>query len=87
MVRTVAMNNPIQSCGANMIKLAMVSLPKGAPIVLSEHDSLVLEVPKKDVKKWSKILKTTMEKAADHCTDIVGLIEAKPREAYNLLKD
>ena len=87
MVRTVAMNNPIQSCGANMIKLAMVSLPKGAPIVLSEHDSLVLEVPKKDVKKWSKILKVTMEKAADHCTDIVGLIEAKPREAYNLLKD
>lgn len=85
-VRNVGYNNPIQSCAANMIKLAMISLDKRIPIVFVWHDELILEVPKKDAKKVAKQLQIVMEKAADYCTGIPGLIKVEPRIANNLLK-
>lgn len=86
MLRTVGKNNPVQAAGANMIKLAMVSLSKDFPLVLTIHDELVAEVDKKDAKKAAKELKIVMEKAADYCTEVPGLIEVEPRISTNLLK-
>lgn len=86
MVRNVGYNNPIQACAANMIKLAMISLNKSLPIVFVWHDELILEVHKKEAKRACKELKGVMEKAADYCTGIPGLIKVEPRIANNLLK-
>ena len=81
---TVGKNNPIQACGANMIKLSMVSMD--LPIVLTIHDELVVEVPKSKAKKAAKELKGVMEKSADYCTGVPGLIKVEPRIATSLLK-
>ena len=87
MLRNIGKNNPVQSAGANMTKLAMISLDDKAPLVLQIHDELVLEVDKKDAKKAAHQLKVIMEKAADYCTGIPGLIEVEPRIANNLQKE
>jgi DNA polymerase I-like protein with 3'-5' exonuclease and polymerase domains len=87
MVRNVGFNNPVQSCAANMIKLAMISLQRFRPcIVFVWHDELILEVDKRDGKAACKELKMVMEKAADYCTGVKGLIKVEPRIATNLLK-
>jgi len=84
MLKNIGKNNPIQSCGANMIKLAMVSLDKKWQIILTEHDKLVLEVPKSKAKAACKELKGIMEKAADYCTGVPGLVKAEPKIANSL---
>lgn len=80
-------NNPIQSAGANMLKLAMINIPENYPIVLVIHDEIILEVPTKQAQKASKVLKQIMESAADYITGIKGLIKVEPRIAQNLMKD
>lgn len=80
-------NNPIQSAGANMLKLAMISIPENLPIVLVIHDEIILEVPTKNAKSAAKVLKNVMEQAADYITGIKGLIKVEPRIAQNLMKD
>lgn len=80
-------NNPVQSAGASMIKLAMISLPWEFPIVLDIHDELILEISKKESKKAVNVLKQVMEQSADYITGIKGLIKVEPRIAMNLLKD
>jgi len=87
MLANIGKNNPVQSCGANMIKLAMISLSSNTPIVLTIHDELVIEVKKANAKKAALELKSIMEKAADYCTGIPGLIEVEPRIAASLLKE
>jgi DNA polymerase I-like protein with 3'-5' exonuclease and polymerase domains len=87
MLRNIGKNNPVQACGANMLKLAMVSLSKDAPLVLTVHDEIILEVEKKRAKKAAHELKIIMEKAADYCTGVPGLIEVQPRIANNLMKE
>lgn len=86
MVRNVGYNNPVQSSAANMIKLSMISLSPSYPIALTWHDELILEVDKAKAKKACTELKAIMEKAADYCTGIPGLIKVEPRIATNLLK-
>ena len=86
MVRNVGFNNPVQACAANMIKLSMISLKEGTPIVLPWHDELILEPLIKDSKRTLNELKIIMEKAADYCTGIPGLIKVEPREAMSLMK-
>lgn len=86
MLSNIGKNNPIQSCGANMTKLAMVSLPEDIPPVLTIHDELVCEVKKSQANKALKVLKGVMEKAADYCTGVPGLIKVEPRIATSLLK-
>jgi len=80
-------NNPIQAAGANMLKLAMVSIPDEFPIVLVIHDEIVLEVPKTMASKAMKALKTIMEQSADYITGIKGIVKVQPRLANNLTKD
>lgn len=65
----MAINMPIQGTAADLMKLAMIKIKADLPkissktkIVLQVHDELVLEVPKKDLKKVAKFTKTTMEK-------------------------
>lgn len=86
MLANIGKNNPLQSSGANMIKLAMVSLNKDTQIVLTVHDEIILEVKKGKAKQAVKELKAIMEKSADYCTEVPGLIEAEPRIANNLAK-
>jgi len=47
---------------------------------------LVLEVKKSQANKALKVLKGVMEKSANYCTGIPGLIKVEPRIAINLLK-
>ena len=79
-------NNPIQAAGANMLKLAMISIPKKYYIPLVIHDEIILEVPNSEAKKAAQEMKIVMEQAADYITGIKGLIRVKPRIATNLLK-
>lgn len=85
-VRNVGYNNPVQACAANMTKLAMVSISEEFPIVFTWHDEIILEVPKAKAKAALKELKGVMEKAADYCTGIPGLIKAEPIIASDLSK-
>jgi len=64
----MAINMPVQGTAADLMKLAMIDIFKDLPkissdskIVLQVHDELVLEVPKKDLKKVAKFTKNTME--------------------------
>lgn len=63
-----ALNMPIQGTSADITKLAMIKLtevlPNDARQVLQVHDSIVVEVPKKDAPKIEKLLKKTMESVA-----------------------
>jgi len=81
-----AKNHPIQSAGANMLKLAMVSIPDKYPIVLVIHDQIILEVKDLEAEKAAKVLKTAMENAANYITGIEGLIRVKPVIGKNLMK-
>ena len=60
-----AVNMPLQGTAADLTKLAMVKIDEkitdGCKMLLQIHDSILLECPEKDVKKYSDILKDTME--------------------------
>ena len=86
MLSNIGKNNPIQSCGANMIKLSMVSLPDWVHILLPIHDELIVEVKKSEAQKAVKALKAVMEKAADYCTGVPGLIKVEPKILTSLKK-
>lgn len=87
MVRNVGYNNPVQSCAANMLKLAMITLYReGYNIVFPWHDEIILEVPKTQAKKAAAALKAIMEKAADYCTSIPGIIKVEPVISTTLAK-
>jgi len=80
-------NTPIQGAGADMIKLALISMPDTLPVVLLIHDEIICEVPDKQVKAAIKAQKQIMEQAADYITGIKGLIKVEPHAAKNLLKN
>lgn len=82
----IGKNNPIQAAGANMLKLALISVPKEFPIVLFVHDEIWLEVPNKGCNKAAKTLKTVMEQAADYITGIKGLVKVTPRISNSMAK-
>lgn len=79
-------NNPIQSAGANMLKLSWISLPEEFPVVLPFHDEICCEVPAKLAPKCKKVMKQVMEEAADYITGIKGLIKVEPRIADDFTK-
>lgn len=80
-------NNPVQSAGANMLKLAMASMPWEIPIVLVIHDEIICEVHKKDAVKAGKVMKSIMEQSADYITGIKGLVRVEPKIQMNIMKD
>lgn len=79
-------NSPIQMAGANMLKLAMISVPDKYPMVLPWHDEIILEVPKRQGPAAAKALKKAMEDAADYITGIKGIVTADPQITMNLMK-
>jgi DNA polymerase-1 len=65
-----AINAPIQGTAADIIKLAMLHLPRtlkdaglGARMLLQVHDELVLECPEKEVEAAAQLVKKTMSEA------------------------
>lgn len=86
MIENQGKNYPIQGAGANMLKLAMISLPETCPVVLPFHDELVIEVPRAFTSKAVKIMKTIMEQSADYTTGVKGVIKVSPRIAYDFAK-
>lgn len=85
-IKNQGKNYPIQSAGANMLKLAMISMPEQYPVVLPFHDELVLEVPIKEAKKAAVVMQDVMEQSSAYITGIKGLIKVKPRIAQNFSK-
>lgn len=83
-VRNVGFNNPVQACAANMTKLALISISKELPKIFVWHDAIYLEVPKAKAKAAAKELKAVMEKSADYCTGIKGLIKVEPKISLSL---
>lgn len=61
----IAMNMPIQSSAADILKLAMLKLSEpptpGAQMILTVHDELVFEVPLKEVGAAKERIKAAME--------------------------
>lgn len=88
-LRNTGMNNPVQAAAANMVKLAVISLPEKFAdfLVFIWHDEIVLEVPINLCKVACKVLKKSMERSADYITGIEGLLQVEPRIAKNLLKE
>lgn len=84
---TQGKNNPIQAAGANMLKLAVVSIPDEYYCPLEVHDEIVLEVPRAKAKEALRMLEQVMSKAADYITGIKGLIKVEPVIAMNLMKE
>lgn len=80
-------NNPIQAAGANMLKMAVASIPDKYYCPLEIHDEIILEVKKSEAIKAAKTLKKIMEDSADYITGIKGLIKADPKIQMNLMKD
>ena len=65
-----AINAPIQGTAADIIKLAMLQLPKSlekaglsAKLLLQVHDELVVECPKSELQETSAVVQKVMQKA------------------------
>lgn len=80
-------NNPIQAAGANMLKLAAISVPDKFYCPLEIHDEIILEVRIGEAIQAAKVLKNVMERSADYITGIKGLIRTEPKVQMNLMKD
>lgn len=79
-------NSPIQAAGANMLKLAMISMPSNVQIAIVIHDEIITEQKISEGARNLKILKSVMEKSADYITGIKGLIKVDPRISLSLAK-
>jgi DNA polymerase-1 len=73
-----AINAPLQGSAADIIKRAMVRLPKAlaeknlkARLVLQVHDELVVETPTPAVEETGKVVRQVMEGAADLSVPLV----------------
>jgi DNA polymerase I-like protein with 3'-5' exonuclease and polymerase domains len=80
-------NTPVQSAGANMLKLALTYIPDDLQIVLVIHDEIILEVPIKTAKIAAKKLQKAMQDASDYITGIPNLVKVKPQAQMNIMKD
>lgn len=85
-IKNQGKNNPIQAAGADMLKLATISIPDKYPIVIFYHDEIGAEVKKSEAKTALKVVKGVMSETADYITGIKGLIKADPRIATNFMK-
>ena len=68
----MAINAPIQSTAADIIKVAMINIEKrlmteklSSKMILQVHDELIFEVPHKEVPSMKKIVIEEMENACD----------------------
>ena len=73
-----AINAPIQGGAADIIKRAMIQLPKAlktsklsAKMLLQVHDELIFDVPEKELEDTVEVVKNIMERAANLSVPIV----------------
>lgn len=73
--RTILLNNPVQSTGADLLKLALGGLyrelPEDIRIVNIVHDSIVLEAPEAKVEEASELLRRVMERAGNEVLELI----------------
>jgi DNA polymerase-1 len=72
-----AINAPIQGTAADILKLAMIRIPKAlkdarlsARMLLQVHDELVLECPRTELAETARIVQSVMENAYTLCIPI-----------------
>ncbi len=80
-----AINMPIQSLEADILKVAMVEVAKiakkrGAELILSIHDELLFEVPDGMLREIEPLLKSVMESAVNIKTPLI--VEAKSGKTW-----
>jgi DNA polymerase-1 len=87
----MAINMPIQGTAADIIKIAMISLPERlraaglrARMLLQVHDELVLEVPRGEVEAAAAILRETMEGALK--LDVPLTVDVKVGDDWESMK-
>lgn len=83
----IAVNSPIQGTAADIIKKAMVDINKelgNSKMILQVHDELVFEVPEKEIKKISELVKEVMEGAFD--LDVPLVVELKAGKNWGEMK-
>jgi len=85
-----AINAPIQGSAADIIRRAMVRIPKAfaterltGSMLLQVHDELIFEVQKKEVGKTTEIVVDVMEKAAAPSVDLLVPLKVDARAADN----
>ena len=79
----VAINTPIQGSAADIIKIAMISIHQylskkklGTRMILQVHDELVFNVPKRELKEVTELVKDKMEHVIKLNVPIIAHIEA-----------
>lgn len=86
-----AINAPIQGAAADIMRRAMIRMPKaiakidGARMLLQVHDELVFEAPEAQADKLMETAKSVMEKAALPAVDISVplVVDAKAASNWN----
>ncbi len=83
-----AINAPIQGSAADIIKIAMIRLPKilqqkglSAQMILQVHDELVLECPEEELQVTAKVVKEVMREAYKLCIPLKTDSKAGPNWA------
>jgi DNA polymerase-1 len=78
-----AMNTPIQGTAADIMKIAMIKVYKKikeqglkSKIVLQVHDEMMIEVPIDEKEQVEKIMKESMESAADLKVPLIAEISS-----------
>ncbi len=73
-----AINAPLQGAAADIIKRAMIRMPKAltraklkAKMLLQVHDELIFEVPMDELEKTAEVVRKTMESAAQLSVPLV----------------
>jgi DNA polymerase-1 len=85
-----AMNTPMQGAAADLIKLAMIEIDRRladgfeSRMILQVHDELLFEVPEKELKRLSNLVKEVMESA--HKLKVPLLAETKSGPNWRDLK-
>jgi DNA polymerase I len=85
-----AINAPIQGSAADVIRRAMVRLPRAladkklsARMLLQVHDELIFEAPLKEIEATRKLVSSVMEKAALPAVEISVPLVVEARAADN----
>ena len=89
-VERAAINAPIQGTAADVIRRAMVRIPKAlqgaglkAKMLLQVHDELIFEAPTKEVAKCAVVVKEIMEKASLPALDLTVPLTVDTGSAKN----